>query len=186
MGVSRRARWLISCNISWKFNKDLKRWFAKRARGVTLHLCCGLTKFSFAVNVDLDPQARADILADMFHLPFKDGVFDTIICDPPYRLAIHKKAAWVREMLRVVKKEIGSQILLKTDFIPYFGLTWQLQELIIYCGKKYWAPVSLLLQYKFVNTTLPSFSTPSYQPLTPSRPEKKVGKKVQGTGKGEP
>jgi len=154
LGLSKR--FLISSKPKWAFNEDLRAWFSERAKGRTLHLCCGYTHFDFAINLDVDRQANLDVQADMFDLPFKDNTFDTIICDPPYRLAIHKRALWVREMFRVIKKKKGSRILLKTDFIPYFS-NFELKELIVYQGKRYWAPVSLLLHYELINPTLEDF-----------------------------
>ena len=152
-GLSRRFR--ISAHPKWEFSLDLKKWFTSRAKGKTLHLCCGYTYFDFAVNVDIDPKSRADIIADMFHLPFRSNVFDTIICDPPYRLAIHRRPFWVKEMFRVLKKQSGSRVLLKTDFIPYFGPNVELKELIIYQGRRYWCPISLLLHYEVKETLDP-------------------------------
>lgn len=143
-------RFLISSRPKWRFNKDLKKWFMKRKKGLTLHLCCGLTKFEDAINVDIDRNSVADVIADMFHLPFKDNAFDTIICDPPYKLAIHRKPFFVKELRRVASKKHGSKILLKLDFIPFLGPEWILKEIILYSGKRYWAPISLLLHYEFM------------------------------------
>ena len=155
LGLSRR--FMISSRPKWAFNVDLKKWFSERAYGRTLHLCCGLTHFDFAVNLDVDRKAKMDILADMFSLPFRNDAFDTIICDPPYRLAIHRRGPWSREMFRVIRKQKGSRILLKTDFIPYFpGFT--LKELVVYQGARYWAPISLLLYYQLDNPTLLDWS----------------------------
>ena len=145
IGLSRRFR--ISSNPRWVFNLDLKLWFESRMEGEVLHLCCGKTRFN-ALNIDLDPNSEADLLADMFHLPVRPESFDTVICDPPYKLAIHKRAQWVRTLLYPIKKKRGSRILLKTDFIPYFGPAWTLKELVIYQGARYWAPISLLLHYE--------------------------------------
>jgi len=144
---------MISTHPKWTFNIELKKWFSKRTRGKTLHLCCGHTHFDFAVNVDIDLNASLDLRADMFNLPFRNDVFDTIICDPPYRLAIHKRTSWTREIYRVIKKQKGSRILLKTDFIPYFP-DFTLKELVIYQGARYWTPISLLLHYELNNPTL--------------------------------
>jgi len=145
IGLSKRFR--ISAHPKWVFNLKLCEWFSSRAKGKTLHLCCGRTHFNFAVNVDVDRQSNADIIADMFHLPFRNNIFDTVICDPPYTLAIHRRTKWIKEMWRVIKKKTGSKILLKTDFIPYFGPNVELTELYIYQGKRYWVPISLLLNY---------------------------------------
>lgn len=41
------------------------------------------------LRMDRSPAAKPDILADARHLPFKDGVFDRVYCDPPHRLGRH-------------------------------------------------------------------------------------------------
>ena len=150
LGLSRRYP-LIDKHPKWTFsNKSvLKRWFVKRARGRILHLCCGWTRLGIGeINLDVSPNSSADIIADIFHLPFPDDCFDTIVSDPPYKLAYDKRAAFTSEILRVVKKRKGSRILLKLDFIPYFE-NFGLTELYVYQGKRYWARVSLLLRFDY-------------------------------------
>ena len=150
VGLSKRYP-LIDKHPKWTFsnNNVLRRWFKNRIRGKTLHLCCGLTRFNMGeINVDISENSAADIIADMFHLPFPDNSFDTVVSDPPYKLAYDKRHEFVKEILRVIKKRRGSRILLKLDFIPYFkdfGLT----ELHIYQGKRYWAHVSLLMMFEY-------------------------------------
>lgn len=147
----------ITANPKWAFNTELKQWFTERAIGRCVHVCCGKTHFPFAINIDIDVNSNADIIADMFHMPFRSNIFDTLICDPPYRLAIHKRAKWVFEIKRVVRKRLGSRILLKTDFIPFFDGTWTLREVEIYTGKRWWTPVSLLLFYEKKQPSLDSY-----------------------------
>jgi len=150
VGLSRRYP-LIDKHPKWSFsdNSTLRRWFLSKMRGRILHLCCGYTRFNVGeINVDIFPNSAADIIADMFHLPFADNSFDTVVSDPPYKLAYNKRHEFTKEILRVIKKQKGSRILLKLDFIPYFkdfGLT----ELHIYQGKRYWAHVSLLMVFDY-------------------------------------
>jgi len=150
IGLSRRYP-LIDKHPKWTFSDKptLRRWFLSRMKGRVLHLCCGHTRFGVGeVNVDLSPNSAADVIADMFRLPFPDSSFDTVVSDPPYKLAYDKRAMFVEEILRVIRKRKGSRILLKLDFIPYFegfGLT----ELYVYQGKRYWAHVSLLLMFEY-------------------------------------
>ena len=155
IGLSKRFR--ISANPRWVFKLEVKKWFEQRARGRVLHLCCGKTHFPFAINVDIDPESSCDLIGDMFNPPLRGEAFDTIICDPPYRLAIDRRPEWVRALTTLVKKRKGSRILLKTDFIPYFGENWVLRELVVYQGAKYWVPVSLLLFYELADPTLSDF-----------------------------
>ena len=142
----------IISNPKWAFNSELKEWFRKRTCGRVLHVCCGHTRFENSINVDIDPSASCDVLADMFNLPFRSGVFDTYVCDPPYRLAINRRVEWVFEAKRILKKKVGAKLLLKTDFIPFFGQEFTLKEIEIYTGKRWWVPISLLLNYELKGT----------------------------------
>lgn len=150
IGLSKRYP-LIDRHPKWTFGDKpiLRRWFLSRMRGRVLHLCCGYTRFNVGeINVDISPNSAADIIADMFNLPFPNDYFDTVVSDPPYKLAYDKRHAFTSEILRVIKKQKGSRILLKLDFIPYFkdfGLT----ELHIYQGKRYWANVGLLMRFDY-------------------------------------
>lgn len=48
-----------------------------------LHLGCGVNKFPGAIGVDINPRSAADVLCDLDHFPypFRDNVFDLIICE---------------------------------------------------------------------------------------------------------
>ena len=150
IGLSRKYP-LIDKHPKWTFSNKptLLRWFKSRAKGRVLHLCCGHTRLGInEVNVDISPNSVADVIADIFHLPFPNNSFDTVISNPPYKLAYNRRHEFVEEISRVIKKRRGSRILLKLDFIPYFkdfGLT----ELHIYQGKRYWARISLLMMFEY-------------------------------------
>lgn len=49
---------------------------------LVLHPFGGMAEYG--IRVDINQDVNPDILADAHHLPFKDDVFDLIICDPPY------------------------------------------------------------------------------------------------------
>ena len=147
---------LLDQHPKWTFsNKSiLYRFFQKHVNGKTLHLCCGRTRLSDAINFDIEKYAGVDVRGDMFKLPFRSNIFDTVLSDPPYKLAYDRRPYWVREILRVIKKQKGSKIVLKLDFIPYFK-DFGLKELYIYCGSRYWAHASFLLVFEYMHKSEP-------------------------------
>jgi len=60
-----------------------EKLYRKLCVGLTLHLCSGYSELG-DVKIDLDPEKRADIIADVQYLPLKPYSFDTIIFDPPW------------------------------------------------------------------------------------------------------
>ena len=147
---------LLDQHPKWTFsnNRVLYRFFQKHVSGKTLHLCCGRSRLNGAINFDIGRYAAVDVQGDMFKLPFRSNCFDTVLSDPPYKLAYDMRPFWVQEILRVIKKRKGSKIVLKLDFIPYlkdFGL----KELYVYQGARYWARVSLLLVFEYMYRSEP-------------------------------
>lgn len=55
-----------------------------RPDGTMLYLCCGSRPVPGAVNVDIDPKSKCDIVADATRAPFNDSSFPFVFCDPPY------------------------------------------------------------------------------------------------------
>lgn len=78
----------------------------------TLHICCGLSRLG-NVRVDLH-EPSADILADAARLPFADGAFDTVLCDPPY----NGKFQWNHDMLTELARVASQRIIFQHWFIP--------------------------------------------------------------------
>lgn len=82
--------------------------------GSLLQVCCGASRLG-DVRVDLDPTAPAvNCLADMRRLPFPDGSFDTVCCDPIYSLPHPDRIHLQRELARVARK----RLLFKAPWIP--------------------------------------------------------------------
>ncbi len=55
-----------------------------RGPGEMLYMCCGIRPVPGAVNVDIDPDSKADIICDVTRAPFKDGSYSFVLADPPY------------------------------------------------------------------------------------------------------
>lgn len=49
-----------------------------------LHLCCGFAHMDNAVNVDINPENRPNVVADVEALPFSSRSFEVVLIDPPY------------------------------------------------------------------------------------------------------
>lgn len=50
--------------------------------GLILHPFGGMAEYG--IRIDINPEVDPDVFADAHYLPFKDNVFDIVICDPPY------------------------------------------------------------------------------------------------------
>jgi tRNA G10 N-methylase Trm11 len=46
------------------------------------------------VRLDIDPRARPDVVGDATRLPFANGSFDTVYCDPPHFIRFNHDRAW--------------------------------------------------------------------------------------------
>ena len=60
-----------------------------------LDACCGYKRMwkgkdiSNIVFVDIKKEVKPTLVADAKHLPFRDGIFNKIYCDPPHMLQHH-------------------------------------------------------------------------------------------------
>lgn len=70
-----KPRWV------WRFSEE--SLIHRLLKGRVLHVCCGRSQVG-DIRVDLDPDLRPDVVADMFYLPFRRGFFDTAVMDPPW------------------------------------------------------------------------------------------------------
>ena len=68
---------------NWVWWASEEKLYYKLLRGFTLHVCCGKSQIG-DVRVDADALLRPDVVADMFHLPFKRHSFESAIIDPPW------------------------------------------------------------------------------------------------------
>ena len=76
---------------NWSWGKDMDKKLAKFTRGMfTLNFPCGMSPVG-DVRADILPELKPDIICDLLHPPFRPGVFDCVICDPPFSLFNHFK-----------------------------------------------------------------------------------------------
>lgn len=111
---------------SWIWPDAVERWFRERAKGYTLHVCCGKSTLG-DVRVDADPENEPDILGDAHNLPFDDCSFDTAIIDPPWNVNPYKREEWYWPCVEAVKPD--GLILVNATWIP-----WSHQTVIEECA----------------------------------------------------
>ena len=94
-------------NFSW--NDGSEEWLKTFCIGRTLNFPCGVSKVG-DIRADIDPQVKPDIVADFFDpfKTFKEGEFDTVICDPPYKVYVSGKNRfrWENDIGRLAKKRV--------------------------------------------------------------------------------
>jgi len=107
--MSKRLRFVKA----WKWPKDIEALIAMHNEPLSLHVCSGSSKIG---DIRLDLYELADIRGDMFHLPFRDSIFSTVICDPPWKLPIHLRPKLLFELRD--KVGIGGKLILNAPFVP--------------------------------------------------------------------
>ena len=87
----------------WSHPRSVDLWLKTECVGFTLNVCCGKSVVG-DIKIDLERQLKPTIIADMFHLPFRDKIFETAVCDPPFNY--YGSIKWLHELRRVAKKRI--------------------------------------------------------------------------------
>ena len=123
----------------WKVTKRLKRFI----NGKSINVCCGISKLG-DVKVDLEPQRKGIIKADMNELPFEDNSFDTVISDPPWKLNFFKRQRPFFECVRICK--VGGRIIYNCTWRPISKYV-ELEKAILRTDNN-WANISAIWIFK--------------------------------------
>lgn len=81
--------------------------------GKSLHVCCGRSPLG-DVRVDFDPKVKPDMVVNATALPFDEGSFDTVLCDPPYNGSMQ----WNHDLLCELSRVAAKRIIFQHWFIP--------------------------------------------------------------------
>ena len=100
---------------SWVWNETVNDFVKSKIQGYSLNACAGKSQLG-DVKIDLDPQDRSVIKADMKALPFSCETFDTVIQDPPWKIGYYDRWKPFLECVRVCK--VGGKIIYNAYWIP--------------------------------------------------------------------
>ena len=98
----RKSGTKLTFNKAWTFPEAVEKriaTFVNKNPGLWLHAPVGISKIARGpfndgieiITVDIDPEVKPDIVADIFHLPFKEATFDGAISDPIWYTKEKKK-----------------------------------------------------------------------------------------------
>ncbi len=85
---------------SWAWPSEVEDFLKEKSEGFTIHICSGSSKLG---DVTIDQFMPAMVKADMYNLPLRTGIADTVICDPPWGIARHVRHKLLFELRRVLK-----------------------------------------------------------------------------------
>jgi len=98
---------------AWAWPGEVEEFLKVRAKGFTIHVCNGSSQLG---DLTIDKYMPADIVGDMYNLPFRTGIADTIICDPPWGIPRHVRHKLVFELRRTLR--LGGSLLFNAPWIP--------------------------------------------------------------------
>lgn len=99
----------------WIWNKTIEAFVKELIQGYSLNVCAGKSSLG-DVKVDLDPEDKSVIKADMKNLPFENETFDTVIQDPPWKIGYFDRWKIFFECVRTCKT--GGRIIYNAYWIP--------------------------------------------------------------------
>ena len=114
---------------AWVWCEREEKLYSRLLRGFTLHCCSGYSELG-DIKLDINPDFRPTLVADIHYLPFRSQVFDTLICDPPW----HGPQTWmrfqqiIREFIRVARTRI---ILILGTLYYHIPKPFELREVYI-------------------------------------------------------
>jgi len=119
--------------------KAVEQFISMKSYGLILHVCSGSSNLG---HVKVDLYKKADVRADAFHLPFR-RVFDTVICDPPWRLPIHLRPKLLYELRDTTK----DRLIINAPFAPTIT-NMNRKEIWLGFSSSIWRDVRLVTIYE--------------------------------------
>ena len=106
---------------AWAWERPIEQFVQSRIEGKSLNVCSGSSLIG-DVKIDVSPRKQwffennGMVKADMMELPFANESFDTVICDPPWKMDFFKRPSQFFELIRVCKT--GGNIIYNATWIP--------------------------------------------------------------------
>jgi hypothetical protein len=74
-------------------------------RGSVLNFPSGTSKVG-DIRCDIDPDMQPDIIASLYHPPFRERSFDTVICDPPFAMFTQgpNRFRWALDLAKIARR----------------------------------------------------------------------------------
>lgn len=99
---------------AWRFPDAVEDFIASQCEGFTVHIMNGESQLG---HLRLDKfSLKTDIRADALHIPLKDEIADTVVCDPPWSMDNRDKPKLMLEIKRVLK--FGGKLIFNSTWNP--------------------------------------------------------------------
>lgn len=108
----------MSFRHTWTWLNEEEVLYRSLCVGKVLHVCSGKSSLG---NIKVDLFVKADIKADVRHLPFRPLSFDAVICDPPFKL--YHRFKWILKLKNLARIRL---ILITPNYLlrfPDFNIT---------------------------------------------------------------
>jgi len=109
--VSKQGRYKFI--TAWKWPGEVEAFIRTRVQGFCIHVCGGSSSLG---DVTIDHYMPATITGDMYALPVRTGIADTVICDPPWGIPRHKRHVLLFELRRILKP--GGTLIWNCKWLP--------------------------------------------------------------------
>ena len=114
-----RKRALLKYRAVYQFPEETHEFIKKNIIGFSLHVCCGssnLGDIRLDIEKQLEQKTEGFVKGDMFNLPFRPGLFDTVICDPVWNMPYHVRHKLIFGLRDMVK--FGGRLIFNSLWIP--------------------------------------------------------------------
>lgn len=98
---------------SWAWPGEVEEFLSERTQGFVVHICNGSSHLG---DLCIDKFMPADVIGDMYNLPLKTSIADTVICDPPWGIPRHVRHKLLFELRRILK--LGGVLLFNAPWLP--------------------------------------------------------------------
>ena len=110
-------------HLNWAYPLKVVSLVSRLHKGTILNFPCGSSQFG-DLRVDVDRAVKPDVIADLYHPPFRDKAFGTIHCDPPYFMLA--RTSWTQGLFALAER-----VIIEGPVNIWKGSIWQKRFFII-------------------------------------------------------